>query len=282
MINVTSGELETILARIEEARVMHEKWRNKVHRILACKLPPEVADMSEHAYQKCAFGQWLYSKSNANLRNISAFVKIDELHRAMHDGARNIFSRLESLDKVPVKEYDLFVASMGAFDDALAALQQRVSYTLQNIDSLTGAFKQVRLLPDLTAEQERLKLSGATYSLLMLDIDLKEINQNHGHSIGDEVLRASIFSIRDALSAKDKIYRYSGAEFVICLPGQNMDAAELIKEKLLKKIGEALVAVTGEAAAALRIHYGIVELDPNAYIEELIGRSGRSTYTINL
>jgi diguanylate cyclase (GGDEF)-like protein len=166
------------------------------------------------------------------------------------------------------------------FRGELVGLQHKVSFTLQNIDSLTGAFNNSKLLPDLKAEQQRLKESGKPYSLLLMDIDLKEINKTHGRDIGDKVLRTTISSVRDALSDGDKIYRYGGAEFVICLPGKNTSEAELAKEELLKKIGEALVHATGEAAASLQIHYGIVELDHDAYLEELLDRSSRSTYTI--
>jgi diguanylate cyclase (GGDEF)-like protein len=115
-----------------------------------------------------------------------------------------------------------------------------------------------------------------------MDLDLKEINKSHGRDIGDKVLRMTISSIREALIAGDKIYRYGGAEFVICLPGKSTSDAELAKEELLKKIGEALVNATGEPAASLHIHYGIVELDHDAYLEELLDRSSRSTYTITM
>lgn len=282
MINVTSAELASIVATIDEALVMHDKWRASLNRVLACKLPPAPTDMDDDAHRQCAFGQWLYAKANAHLREMPAFVAIGELHQTMHAGARSILALLEAQGKVPVRDYDAFVENMAKFHEALAGLRNRVTFTLQNIDSLTGAFKHAKLLPDLTAEQKRLKESGAAYSLLLLDIDLKELNQKHGHSVGDKVLRASIFGIREALGAKDKIYRYSGAEFVICLPGKNMSEAEQVKEQLLGRIGKALVDVTKETAASLPIHYGIVELDPDAYIEELIGRSARSTYTISL
>lgn len=282
MINVTSAELESIVSTIDEALVMHDKWRGNLNRVLACKLVPMVTDMAEDAHRQCVFGQWLYGKGNAHLREMPAFVSIGELHHTMHISARGILTLLETQGKVPVRDYDAFLEDVAKFQDTLTGLKQRVAFTLQNIDSLTGAFQRARLLPDLTTEQKHVKESGAAYSLLLLDIDLKEINQHLGHSIGDKVLRACIFGIRDLLNPKDKIYRYSGAEFVICLPGKNMREAEQCKELVLKKIGEALVDVTGQTAASLHVHYGVVELDPNAYIEELIGRSARSTYTINL
>ncbi|MDD5329550.1 MAG: diguanylate cyclase [Sulfuricella sp.] len=282
MINVTSEELERILSTVEDALALHEKWRENLHRNLACKLPPESSDTREEAHQHCAFGRWFYSKGNAHLRNLRAFKEIGELHQAMHGHARAVCVRSEIMGKPTVKDYDLFVAGMAKFREALIGLQHRVSFTLQNIDALTGAYHHSKLLPDLKLEQQKLKESGESYSLLLLDIDLKAVNKSHGHKVGDQVLRTTIQSIRSTLTPKDRIYRYDGAEFVICLPGRNLSDAEAVRELLMKKIGEALVEATGEAASALNIHYGIIELSPEAYIEELLDRSARSTYTITI
>jgi diguanylate cyclase (GGDEF)-like protein len=282
MINVTSEELERILTTIEEALVLHEKWRGNLQRTFACRLPPAQADMAEDAHQQGSFGHWFYSKGNSNLRNLAVFKKIGELHQAMHQRAREVCLKIKGTGLVAEEDYDQYIGSLSQFREELLGLQHRVSYTLQNIDSLTGAFNHTRLLPDLKAEQQRLKESGAQYSLLLMDLDLKEINKSHGREVGDKMLRMTIFSIREALSSGDKIYRYGGAEFVICLPGKSTGDAELVKEMLLQKIGEALVNATGESATSFHIHYGIVELDHEAYLEELLDRSARSTYTITL
>ncbi|MDP2827902.1 MAG: diguanylate cyclase [Sulfuricellaceae bacterium] len=282
MINVTHEELERILKTLEEALALHEKWRDNLHRTLACQLPPSAADMAEDAHHQCAFGHWFYSKGNAHLLNLPAFRIIGELHQEMHGGAREICRRLDVMGKVPVKNYDDFIAQMMKFREELIGMQHKVSYTLQNIDPLTGAYQTSRLLPDLKAEQEKLKQSGNAYSLLLMDIDLKTINQNRGRHAGDKILQTAILSIRETLGDGDKIYRYGGAEFVICLPGKDVKDAEIVRETLMKKIGEALSELAGETPEALHIHYGVVELDYNAYLEELLDQSARSTYTINI
>lgn len=282
MINVTSEELERIFRTMEEALALHEKWRDNLHRTFSCKLPPSAADMAEDAHRQCAFGHWFYSKGNAHLHILPAFKKIGDLHQEMHGGARELCRLLDVMGKVPVEKYDGLIGQMANFREELAGMQRKVSYTLQNIDPLTGAYRNSRLLPDLKAEQEKLCQSGKSYSLLLMDIDLKTINQNRGHITGDKVLQTAILSIREALGAGDRIYRYGGAEFVICLPGKDVNEAEAVREALMKKIGEALSGIAGETPDALNIHYGIVKLDHDAYLEELLDRSARSTYTINM
>jgi diguanylate cyclase len=282
MINVTPEELGRILATIHEALSLHEQWKDNLLRNFVCRLPLAAADMLEDAHLHCAFGKWFYSKPNAHFRDLSAFKKIDELHLEMHQSARQICFGIKAVGTVPEADYDEFLGCLSRFRNEMLELQQRVTYTLQNIDPLTGAYNNTRLLPDLRTEQERLKSRGAPYSLLLMDIDLKIFNQSHGRNMGDNVLRTAIGSVREALSPSDKVYRYGGAEFVICLPGRKVNEVEEFKETLLKKISEALTAATGEPATSLSIHYSIVELDAKAYLEELLDRSSRSTFAITM
>ena len=282
MISVTSEELQSILATIEEALSLHDKWREGLLRALICKLPLAASNIAEDAHQRCAFGCWFYSKGNTHLREMAVFKTIGQLHQAMHDNAREVCLKIKATGVVVEEDYDQFLGGVSRFRGELVGLQNKVTFTLQNIDSLTGAYNKAKLLPDLKAAQKQLKESGKPYSLLLMDLDLKEINKAHGRDTGDKLLRTTISSVMGALSAGDKIYRYGGAEFVICLPGKNTSDAELAKEELLKKIGEALANATGEAAASLHIHYGVVEMDHDAYLEELLDRSSRSTYTVTM
>lgn len=282
MIIVTAEELEKIVSTIDEALVLHGKWREQLERTLICRLPPLESDMDEDAHRKCAFGRWYYSKGNERLRGLPAFTNIGKLHQGMHDSAREVFIKSKALGSVTAEDYDLFLGDMATFRDELLNLQHRVSYTLQNIDPLTGAFKSSKLLPDLREVQQRLSESGHAYSLLLLDVDLKAINKSHGHATGDKVLRAVITGVAAMLSSKDKIYRYGGAEFVICLPEKNTAEAATLSESLLKKTEEVLVEVMGDPNTALNIYHSVIELEPNAYLEELLDQATRSTYTIGL
>lgn len=282
MIHVTSEELETIHSTLGKALVLHEKWLSGLHRTFACKLPPSSDDMAENAHQRCAFGHWFYSKENPHLRELAAFKKIGDLHVAMHDSAREVCRLLEMMGKVPVKKYDELADHITQFREELISVQSRVSCTLQNIDSLTGAYNHSRLLPELKMEQQKLKAGGKPFSLLLMDIDLKTVNQKQGHDIGDQVLKSTISSIRDNLGPEDKVYRYEGAEFVISLPGKAVTEAEATRESLMKGISEALTKLASESVSPLNIYYSIVELNPDAYIEELLDRSARSTFTITL
>ncbi len=282
MINVTAEQLQRILKTLDDAIVMHDKWRDMLQRTLACRLLPPPAVIAEDAHRRCAFGQWFYSDGNAGMRKMPTLVEIGELHVAMHSHARKLCGKLSALEPLPPADYDEWLTSLARFRGALADLQHKAGLTLQNVDALTGAQTYQGLLPHLRLAQKKLKNNHAPYSLLLVDIDVREVNQACGREIGDQVLRRSILSIKDALSDADVVFRYGGAEFVVCLPGRDGNEAEQIREQLLKRVGKAARDVVGDALPSFSIHHSIVPLDPKSYLEELLDRAARSTYTVDM
>jgi diguanylate cyclase (GGDEF)-like protein len=204
------------------------------------------------------------------------------MHVAMHNLARELCVRLKGHWGITPAEYDPYIHQVARFRGELMQLRQKIFDTLHKIDPLTGAYSGINMLPDLTQAQALKQADGLAYSLLMLRFDLLALNQARGRDKGDAVLRDSITAIRNALESGEKVYRYAGAEFVICLPGKDGQAAVAVKERLLEIIKQAVAAALGETSACLDIHYGITDLEPGAYIEQLINQAERATYTIKI
>ena len=152
------------------------------------------------------------------------------------------------------KDYDVYLDATVAFHAELLNLKERVAFMRHNIDPLTGVYQQAQLLHELLAEQQRQKATGEVYTLFLIGLDIKEINQKLGRSAGDKVLQAAIANVRLALSDKDQIYRVMGAEFVICLPRKNTQDAEQMKEPILEKIGEAVSAATDKSEPTFNVN----------------------------
>jgi diguanylate cyclase (GGDEF)-like protein len=282
MINVSTEALEDILATIDKALAMHELWRDRMHRTLVCRLPPEPACLAEDAHRQCPFGRWYYSPGNDPLRKLDAFRQVEAAHETMHDLARDLCTRLKAHWAISPREYDPFVAQIGEFRGELARLRAKVEETLHTIDPLTGAFRSEQLLPELRRAQEEQRGADRPYSLLLLRFDLEAVNHAHGHDKGDAILRAGLAAIRRGLAAEDRIYRYTGGEFVICLPGKDRAAAEALRPALLEGMTKALAETIAQVAQAIPVQYGIVALEPQAYLEQLIGQAAMATYTLQL
>lgn len=85
-------------------------------------------------------------------------------------------------------------------------------------DELTGTSNRLRLDEDFMTARGRLARTGASFGLLVVDLDhFKAVNDAFGHLAGDEALRRVAKALRDAVRSGDSVYRYGGEEFLIFL-----------------------------------------------------------------
>jgi len=98
---------------------------------------------------------------------------------------------------------------------------------LARVDDLTGVSNRRQFDETLAAEWRRLRRSGESVAVLMLDIDyFKLLNDLHGHQLGDERLRAVAQAIAGcATRSSDLVARYGGEEFAVLLPSISLQAA---------------------------------------------------------
>jgi diguanylate cyclase (GGDEF)-like protein/PAS domain S-box-containing protein len=105
------------------------------------------------------------------------------------------------------------------------------------IDSLTGIYNRMKFEEIMDEEIERISVNGKDLSILLLDIDyFKAINDTYGHQAGDTVLKELSSLISENIKTSDILARWGGEEFVIILPGTNVDGAFQFAEKLRKII----------------------------------------------
>ena len=105
------------------------------------------------------------------------------------------------------------------------------------IDYLTEVFNRRALIETLQQEIARTNRDNSFLSLLMIDIDrFKQINDQMGHLCGDVVLQKIATCLNENIRLYDKVGRYGGDEFIICLPNTSYEKAHEIAERLRKKI----------------------------------------------
>ena len=80
-------------------------------------------------------------------------------------------------------------------------------------------------------------MRASTYATILVDVDnLKGINDNYGHVIGDELLVSVAEAIRESVRASDICARFGGDEFLIFAAGCDLDAATEIARRILNKV----------------------------------------------
>jgi len=121
-------------------------------------------------------------------------------------------------------------------------------------DPLTGLPNTRFLFMHLTRELSRAERLKSEVSLMVMDLDnFKEINDSHGHHVGDRALCEVARVLRTAIRPYDICVRYAGDEFIVVLSGCGADEAEQKRSELQQGIDEVFF----EARAGKRVQLGI-------------------------
>lgn len=142
-------------------------------------------------------------------------------------------------------------------------------------DPVTGLWNRRRSTELLTAELENAQRHGRPLALLMIDIDhFKDINDTHGHQIGDHVLIDVARRLRENLRTTDVVGRWGGEEFVILLRYCGLGDARAAAEKLRRQIAD----VPFEGLCSLTVSVGAAELLPGEDLQSWLGRADAALY----
>jgi diguanylate cyclase (GGDEF)-like protein len=169
-----------------------------------------------------------------------------------------------------------FAVALHQAQRALLRTQAQLQH-LAATDELTDVLNRRALGAAAERELARARRNLRPLAVLALDLDhFKQINDEHGHGVGDRVLRECANRWRTVLRAQDLLGRLGGEEFCVVLPETDLDAARQVAERLR-------LAVAG---APLRAHaqtvttsIGLSLLDPtDARWDDVLERADRALY----
>ena len=140
----------------------------------------------------------------------------------------------------------LLMMAAYALNQRLGRLRQQRDELRQlaETDGLTGLPNRRAGLQQLGRHLERVNREGGPLVIGFLDIDLfKDINDRHGHAVGDQVLVAVARALRTAVRSQDEVVRMGGEEFLLLMPGMPREAASARLDRLRQRITEAGLAL---------------------------------------
>ena len=115
--------------------------------------------------------------------------------------------------------------------------QNQLLDELRRIDALTGLYDRGHWQEQAEATLRRHHATDEPACLVMLDTDhSKQINDQHGHTVGDEVLRALARIVLSNVRATDCAGRYGGDEFAIVLRGMHLDGATAVAHRIREQV----------------------------------------------
>ncbi len=273
-------ELQNILGHLDQALYNHMQWHNSLMRTFTCQLPGNKHDTKPNAHKECLFGQWYYNDSPKKLRDHPGFITIGDVHRHMHQLTAHLLLTLEAGRSIDPHDYDNFANAMEKLRLEVASLKHEVEISLYTHDPLTGAINRADMLPVLRELHEMAKRQSYICTLAMMDLDLfKKINDKFGHPAGDKVLVAVVHYITDHLRPYDKLFRYGGEEFLLCMQQTELlDGKERI-EALRKGLAEVPIDIHRQDPIYITASFGLTELDPSTEIERSLERADQALYS---
>ena len=165
---------------------------------------------------------------------------------------------------------------------ALAQANQRLEL-LSNTDGLTGIANRRHFDDALAHEWGRAQRGHTPLALIMLDVDVfKHFNDHYGHLAGDACLQALALTLVQTGARRDGdlAARFGGEEFVVLLPGADLQAAAEVARQIQAAILQLALPHEGAPAGIVTVSFGVAGLQPqrDQLPEELVRYADRAMY----
>lgn len=150
---------------------------------------------------------------------------------------------------------------------------------LANFDALTGINNRRHVMELADLEWKRAVRYGVPLSLLMLDVDhFKQINDTHGHLVGDQAICLVAQACLNAVREIDVVGRYGGEEFVIVLPGTHFAGALELAERLRRRVAGVRLKCGQPHPVSLTASIGVASLQQGDTLEQLLVAADKALY----
>ncbi|MDF2152250.1 GGDEF domain-containing protein [Vibrio sp. CAU 1672] len=137
-------------------------------------------------------------------------------------------------------------------------------------DPLTQACNRRKIEEIIKNEIERYSRCGMQFCIILADIDnFKRFNDTYGHDVGDKALVHVVDILNKNIRRYDTVGRWGGEEFVIVLPGSDLQNAANIADRLVKSVNVNTIDVKGESVA-VSISLGLAEYKKTSTFESVI------------
>ena len=219
-------------------------------------------------------------------------------------------SGLKSAALIPLRRQDRLQGSLnfGSVDDKrftrhlatdfLAHLGVIASFAIENTinrarlvrsgltDFLTGWHNRRYLNARLKEELARAQRQGTNLTCLVIDLDrFKQINDQHGHLVGDMALREAAQRVDAHIRGSDAAARFGGDEFVVLAPGIGSDQAAVLAERIRVAVSEVPLIIPSGARLNMTVSIGVAgimlsreEADLKAAAERLLSDADAALY----
>jgi diguanylate cyclase (GGDEF)-like protein len=141
-------------------------------------------------------------------------------------------------------------------------------------DALTGIYNRRYIWDEMTGSERRSQGGDATFSVCLIDLDkFKNINDTHGHAMGDAVLKHVAAYMQSRTRKDDVCARFGGEEFLCLLNNTTKDKAFIFADNLRRNISELVID-----GIHVSISVGVAEYEHTESFDKTIARADGALY----
>jgi diguanylate cyclase (GGDEF)-like protein len=225
----------------------------------------EVAKTGKRIYVPDISQDARYVHPNTAKKDVGSYLSVPLLAQGRVLGVLNLTRPVANAFTPQEVRLAEAISAQAAMSIANARLYQE-TLELSFTDPLTQIANRRQLFLRLDQELSRSVRFGDSLTVLLLDLDLfKQINDRHGHTIGDGVLRAVAGVLKRNLRKVDLLARYGGEEFCVLLPRIAKPEALDVAEKLRRAVAAAsLPGPAADVPLSVTISIGVASLGSDA------------------
>ena len=181
---------------------------------------------------------------------------------------------------VRVIDFEYEIALYMAFQDITGRKKKEMKlFDQATRDPLTNCYNRRQFEELAMKEVQRSRRYQHPFCLFMIDADhFKNVNDTHGHAVGDLVLQALANCCRMTLRESDIVARFGGEEFVILLPEVSLENAHRVAERLRINISKIVVKNEQNEDVRFTVSIGLVSSEVTDNVEEMLKMADEALY----
>jgi diguanylate cyclase (GGDEF)-like protein len=222
------------------------------------------------------FTKNIKKKYNLDVIVMTAYSSEYSYEDAIKNGASDLIFKPIKLNELLLR-INRVIKERSILDDRDKMIRELKRLTIE--DSLTGLYNSRHFFDQLDKEVKRSDRYLHPISLIFVDIDnFKEINDTHGHMIGDKILALIAKRIKACLRTNDSAYRFAGDEFTIILPETTSIEAKYVADRILSKFSNESFLIDGKEISNITPSIGIAEYQMNEGNQQFVHRADATMY----
>ncbi|HOX91396.1 MAG TPA: GGDEF domain-containing protein [Spirochaetales bacterium] len=151
--------------------------------------------------------------------------------------------------------------------------------SMAGTDPLTGALNRRRFMEVFASELQRVRRYCGKLGIILFDLDkFKQVNDRHGHVVGDLVLKEAVRRCSTSLRSNDYLARFGGEEFIIILPCTGLDGTLVVAERTRKYFESEPIPLPDGQSLTFTASFGCASLCEGDDLDSLTTRVDKAMY----